>query len=120
MRAAAARELEMIPVSPCRMSAARRSIAAWQCRPAIYVCLHTQTWSAKRVNMYRVRYLKIAVLGLAALLAQVWAWADSACVSNGAGLQNAMLQWLLIDSGTMTIKLVKVTYTLSSSGEFSQ
>ena len=71
------------------------------------------------MNWILVRYMKIVVLAVAGLLAPAWAFADSACVTNGIELQNAMFQWLLMDSGTMTIKLVKGTYTLSPSSAFS-
>lgn len=64
------------------------------------------------------RYLKFIALGIAGWLAPLCALADSACVTNGTELQNAMLQWLLMDSGTMTIKLVKGTYTLAPSSGF--
>ncbi|HET9830504.1 MAG TPA: choice-of-anchor Q domain-containing protein [Vicinamibacterales bacterium] len=70
------------------------------------------------MNSILVRYVKIVMLGIAGLLAPAWAFADSACVTNGVELQSAMLQWLLMDSGTMTIKLVKGTYTLAPSNEF--
>jgi hypothetical protein len=69
--------------------------------------------------MLLARYLKVFVFGLLGLLASGRASADSACVTNGAELQSAMLQWLLMDSGTMTIKLTKGTYTLQASGEFA-
>jgi len=70
------------------------------------------------VNGILAHYMKVFVLGIAGLLALAWAFADSACVTNGVELQSAMLQWLLMDSGTMTIKLVKGTYTLAPSNEF--
>ncbi|HSC11751.1 MAG TPA: choice-of-anchor Q domain-containing protein [Rhodanobacteraceae bacterium] len=70
------------------------------------------------MNKILCRYLKIFVLGVAGLLASAGAFADSVCVTNGMELQSAMLQWLLMDSGTMTIKLVKGSYTLAPSNEF--
>jgi len=66
-----------------------------------------------------LRLLQRVALVVGAMLAPACAFADSACVTNGTELQNAMLQWLLMDSGTMTIKLVKGTYTLAPSNGFS-
>jgi len=66
-----------------------------------------------------LRLLQRVALVVGAMLAPACAFADSACVTNGTELQNAMLQWLLMDSGTMTIKLVKGTYTLAPSNGFA-
>jgi hypothetical protein len=93
-------------------------IRRWQSRPTFYVCLDDKGKKGNPVKMLVVRYLKFVVLAVAGLLAPVSALADSACVTNGIELQNAMLQWLLMDSGTMTIKLVKGTYTLAPNSSF--